>query len=465
MADQAILGTRIRELRRQVGLTQAELARRMEISASYLNLIERNKRRIAGPLLMRTAQELGVSLDDLEGAHERRLMDDLAQLAAQPALKTAGVEADMIGELIGRYPGWARGIAALARSENTAHETSRALSDQLAHDPFLAQAVHTMLTRVSALSSASEILTEFPDVTPEERGRFDRIVLDEARALTKAGEALATYFDNSVRANRTLTPLDEVEAMFSARGNRFAELEAPAADLTARIDPGSPAQRQQAARAEAAAHLQPVIDRIIAGHAQQIETEAGKARADSALLDYAAAAILLPAPLFADMAAATRYDTEQLARQFNTGFPVLCRRLTALDPEHHPQFGYLSSNAAGNLMEHLGIEGLSLPRYGIGCPLWILYRAQAAPDVIHPQAVVLPGDRRFLFLARARSQGQVRFGQPRHFVTDMLVLGPGDAGRTIYGAALAGDPEEVGPGCRVCPRTTCPHRVEDPLLG
>ena len=104
-------------------------------------------------------------------------------------------------------------------------------------------------------------------------------------------------------------------------------------------------------------------------------------------------------PATPEIAAATRYDLDQLGQHFNAGLPTLCRRLTALDPETHPQFGYLAANAAGNLIEHLGLEELSLPRYGIGCPLWILYRAQGAPDMIHPQSVVLPGDRRFLFLA------------------------------------------------------------------
>ncbi|MFK7945754.1 MAG: short-chain fatty acyl-CoA regulator family protein [Paracoccaceae bacterium] len=464
MSTQAILGTRIREGRRQIGMTQAELARRLEISASYMNLIERNKRRIAGPLLRRTAEALGVSLDDLEGAQERRLLDTLTGMAGLPALKAAGVETVALGELIGRYPGWARGIVAMARAEETAQETARALSDQLTHDPFLSQAVHTMLTRIAALSSASEILTEFPDVTLDERRRFDRIVVDESRALTKVGEALASYFDNSVRANRTLTPLDEVEAMFRTHGNRFPDLDLAAARLTQRLDPGTPEQRRTSARSLAAAILQPDIDRIVANQSE-IETEAGKARADSALLDYTATAILLPDPLFSTVAASSNYDTEHLARQFNTGFQTICQRMTALDPDEHPSFGYLSANAAGNLLEHLAIEGLSLPRYGIGCPLWILFRAQSAPDMIHAQSVILPNERQFLFLARARRSGAVRFGEPRHFVTDMLVVGTADAERTIYGDALAGTPEKVGPGCRVCPRTHCAHRVEDPLLG
>ncbi|MGD8420382.1 MAG: helix-turn-helix transcriptional regulator, partial [Gammaproteobacteria bacterium] len=46
-----ILGPRIRERRRELGVTQADMARQVEISASYLNLIEHNKRDIGGALL------------------------------------------------------------------------------------------------------------------------------------------------------------------------------------------------------------------------------------------------------------------------------------------------------------------------------------------------------------------------------------------------------------------------------
>ena len=89
----AILGTRIRERRRSIGITQVELARRIGISASYLNLIERNKRGIAGPLLRRTAEELDLSLDELDGAAERRLLETLNEVASLPDLRALGVEA------------------------------------------------------------------------------------------------------------------------------------------------------------------------------------------------------------------------------------------------------------------------------------------------------------------------------------------------------------------------------------
>ncbi|MEM1299108.1 MAG: short-chain fatty acyl-CoA regulator family protein, partial [Pseudomonadota bacterium] len=381
-----------------------------------------------------------------------------------PAMQGAGVETAALGELIGRYPGWARGIAALGVSEQTAQETARALADQLTHDPFLGQAVHSMLTRISALSSASEILTDFPDLTTGERGRFDRIVTDEARELTKIGEALASYFDKSISADRTLTPQDEVDALFRARANRFEEIDEAAEALHADVEGTNPQQRRTSARALAAAVLQPVVNQIIDG-TREVETETGQARADAALLDYAASAILLPRTRFAREAEARTYDIEQLCSLFHAEFATICQRLTALDPDQHPRFGYLCANAAGNLLENIAIEGLALPRFGLGCPLWILYRAQAIPDVIHPQYVVFPGNRHFVFLARARSHGMTRFGLPRHFLTDMLTISTADAGRTIYETALVADAEEVGPGCRLCPRKTCHHRVSDPLLG
>ena len=47
------VGQRIRKRRQQLALSQSRLAERVGISASYLNLIEHNKRSIAGKLLHR----------------------------------------------------------------------------------------------------------------------------------------------------------------------------------------------------------------------------------------------------------------------------------------------------------------------------------------------------------------------------------------------------------------------------
>ena len=82
-----LIGYRIRERRRQLGLTQAGVAQRVGISPSYLNLIEANKRAIAGATLRRITEILALDPETLTGRTEQRLIDDLRELAAEPMLR------------------------------------------------------------------------------------------------------------------------------------------------------------------------------------------------------------------------------------------------------------------------------------------------------------------------------------------------------------------------------------------
>ena len=61
--------------------------------------------------------------------------------------------------------------------------------------------------------------------------------------------------------------------------------------------------------------------------------------------------------------------------------------------------------------------------------------------------------------------GPTGFGQPRHYLTDMLVLSEEDAQYTVYSPDSGVPVEPVGPACRSCPRRDCAHRVAAPLAG
>ena len=459
----AIVGARIRQTRRAIGLTQAELARRIGISPSYLNLIEWNKRRVAGALLRKIADALELPLDEFEGRSEKRLMETLAGLAHHPLLRALDVETDRVNELIGRFPGWAKALGTLAGSERDATSRVQILSDQLSNDPYLSETIHRMLTRIAAVRSTTEILTEYTDLPDERRSRFNHIVHEEIETLSEVGEALATYLERSDHADRILTPVDEVEALYGARDNRFEELEDAAQPLSALLDDPEPVSRQQKARALAERDLTDVIDALIERQ-PEIKTAAARGRARRALLNYAVRAILMPMEAFAERSAAMRYDIEVLAELFSTGIEAVCVRLTALPrADSVPRFGYFRANAAGTIIAMLGLEGLSVPRYAAACPLWVLYRAQQSPEAVIRQRVLFPAGDRFVFVARARRAGPSGFGKPRHYITDMLALKEQDARLTVYDPEPSAIVEEVGPSCRLCPRIACLHRVEDPL--
>jgi transcriptional regulator with XRE-family HTH domain len=56
MPERLAVGGKIRALRRQHHLTQADLAQRAGISASYLNLIEHNRRTLGADVLIGTGR-------------------------------------------------------------------------------------------------------------------------------------------------------------------------------------------------------------------------------------------------------------------------------------------------------------------------------------------------------------------------------------------------------------------------
>src|SRR5690349_2606742 len=110
----APIGLKISSRRQALGVSQAELARRAGISASYLNLIERNKRHVGGSLLIRLAEELGVELSELSGDSEHRLIAELEEAFADPVL--AGIGMLAARDLVAQQPAAALAIARLRRA-------------------------------------------------------------------------------------------------------------------------------------------------------------------------------------------------------------------------------------------------------------------------------------------------------------------------------------------------------------
>ena len=65
MSDAVRFGSKVRALRRREGLSQADLAAKLGVSASYLNLIEHNRRPLSAGLLIKLAQAQGEHSQDL----------------------------------------------------------------------------------------------------------------------------------------------------------------------------------------------------------------------------------------------------------------------------------------------------------------------------------------------------------------------------------------------------------------
>ena len=70
-----LLGRRIAALRREQGLSQAQLASRLGISASAMGMYEQGRREPSGEMLVALGRELGVSTDYLLTGESNCRMD------------------------------------------------------------------------------------------------------------------------------------------------------------------------------------------------------------------------------------------------------------------------------------------------------------------------------------------------------------------------------------------------------
>jgi len=431
MATQGLTGSRVRERRLALGLRQADLARTVAISASYLNLIEHDRRRIGPAVLARLAPALGIDAAALALGPENALIEDLRAAAAVEAGAAAGklrAEIERIDEFVARFPGWAEVLAQSYRRGAQLDRAVAALNDRIAHDPHLSQALHEVLSAVSAVRSTAAILAETEDIEPEWRARFHRNLHGDSERLAAGAEALVAYLDGSDQAAEAgiASPQEEFDAWLAARGWHLAELET-GADM-----------------AGALAELASGAARALAGG------WVAQAAADVAAL-----------PLVPFQAAVARLGPEEapdpaaLAAEFGASIPAVMRRLATLPGA---AVGLVICDSSGTLTFRKPVEGFLPPRFGAACALWPLYAALGRPmtPITARIATGGRGGQRFRVQAFCQPRYPQGFGGPELREAAMLVWpDPG----TAAGAALA-----VGSTCRICPQAACPARREPSII-
>jgi transcriptional regulator with XRE-family HTH domain len=107
------IGGRIKRLRRQKKLAQADLAQALGISASYLNLIEHNRRKVTVSLLFSIAGYFGVEPGELVDSDEGRLVGDLMEAFGDDLFADSDVTNLEIRDLAHANPAAARAIVKL----------------------------------------------------------------------------------------------------------------------------------------------------------------------------------------------------------------------------------------------------------------------------------------------------------------------------------------------------------------
>ena len=440
------IGGRIKRLRRQKKLAQADLAQALGISASYLNLIEHNRRKVTVPLLFSIAGHLGVEPGELVDGDEGRLVGDLMETFGDDLFADSDVTNLEIRDLAHANPAAARAILKLYDRYRLLAGSAPASAPAGEPEPF-----HL------ATDAISDFLQENTNHFPLLEQAAERIRCDIDNSGDHFELGLRAYLHNVFGVEVRLASLPHGIARQLDQGRNHL--------LVSDILPAESALfllAHQLGQLAAGNEIAAIIDQ------STLPEGDAPALARNVLSAYFAAALVMPYEPFLRACRAYRYDIERIGRRFGCSFEQVCHRMTTLQrsgasgiPLH-----LVRTDIAGNISKRFSLSGIHIPRHSGACPRWNVYSAFLSPERINIQVSQMPDGQRYFCIARTIAKGDHRYNAPRRYMSIGLGCAIHHARDMVYsdGMDLSGDSQvvPVGVGCRICPRLECGQRAHPP---
>jgi len=420
------------------------MAAHLEVSASYVALLERNHRPLSGQMLARLAQAYDLDLKGFLGGGGDDETARLASLLKDPMFADLDLPSVELSDISTNFPGVTE---ALLRLYTAYREEQLALADKGAD-------------RLDPDAEANDPVAESRRFLAARRNSFP--LLDDAaeRLAQRAAEyeGLPGYF--RARHGLKVRRLPSAVLVGSIRRLDHHRKEVL-------LDDGldSASQAFQLALQAVYLEMRAELDGLVAEG--DFASESGERLARRALASYAAAAVMMPYSAFAKAAETRRYDVEALGRQFGCSFEQTAHRLTTLQKpgQERVPFFFIRVDEAGNVSKRLDGAGFPFARHGGGCPLWNVHQAFRTPRQIVTQWLELPDGQRFFSIARTVTAGGGAYGATK--VERAIALGCAEehAAKLIYTQGGPG-PEfstPIGVTCRLCHRLDCTARSAPPI--
>lgn len=447
-ANEPQIGGKIRRLRRQRQITQGDLAQSIGISASYLNLIEHNRRKITVPLLFKIAGYFGIEPGELAESDDGRLVGDLMELFGDDLFADSDLTNQEIRDLAFSNPVAARAVLRLFDkfkevSRNGAGAPVAADGDD---GPYHA-----------APDAVSDFIQERGNHFPTLEAAAERVRHDIDNASDNFEQGLRTYLLNVFGIEWRLTSLPRGIARRVGEDGRLLEVSDVLPPETALFD-----------IAHHVGHLaaEYEIGAIMAESTLPEVDAPGLARNE--LANYFAAALIMPYEPFLKACQDHRYDIDRIARHFSSSFEQVCHRVTTMQrpgaqgvPMH-----LIRTDIAGNISKRFSLSGIHIPRHSGACPRWNVYSAFLQPGRINTQISQMPDGETYFCIARSYEKGGYRHNAPRRHFSIGLGCDIAHAKKLIYsdGIDLSNSAQivPIGIGCRICPRMECEQRAHPP---
>ncbi len=452
----AMLGPKVRRLRRERGLTQSQMAKQLGISASYLNLIEHNQRPLTVPLLIKLTQTFQIDLQGFAEDDEGRAVAGLQEAFADPLFDGTDIKLHDIKELVAAAPGMARHVIRLYQAYRGRCEDLQSLAERVADGD-----------RLEVMQSTNLPIDQVREMFHQQSNHFQEL---EAAAEDiwndvpfVSGDLYRNLCDYLQRAHSVKVRVFPVDVMgttvrrFDRHSRRI---------LLSEMLPPSGRLFQVAFQIGLLQNRDLFDEVLIRAH---LSSDAARRLARIGLANYFAGAVMMPYERFLKAAQDVRYDIQILGRRFESSFEQVCHRFTTLQRPGMKgvPFFMIRIDKAGNVSKRFSAAGFTFARFGGACPRWNVHDAFRTPGQIHIQIVQTPDSSTYFSLSRTVDKpGGGHRSPPQQFVVG-LGCDTAFAGHLVYADGFDLENTEastpIGINCRLCPRLDCGQRTYPPL--
>jgi predicted transcriptional regulator/plasmid maintenance system antidote protein VapI len=409
-------GSRLRRLRLKLGFSQAAFAQSLGLSASYLNLMERDQRPLTAQVVLKLSGMEGVDVTELaasEAAHS--LLQPLREMVADPLLAGEVPPGNELGEALQAAPNFA---AATLKLYSAYRETLRRLGDAARGLPAAAREASLEDWLASRNMEDVEGLAE--DIYSELSPKDDIFAGLKARLRASSGIDVRIMPTTILGEDRSRYDRHSQRLMISETLPFEARI-AEAAHLLARLE-GKPL-------ADAATN-------------QFTEKPEHLRTAKAALYDRLFLAILAPRGRFLAATEDLKLDIAALARRFSITQGQVMQRLAQLRDD----MASLTIDATGRILHHTGKLPFHVARDEPLCGQLPLFDESAGFNIA---------------LMQAEGSGTIALALRENAMAHALFLTPAEFEKSIHAQKAMRRPHSsrnMGATCRLCDVRMCAKR-------
>jgi len=450
------LGAKIRALRRRENTSQVQLAERLGVSASYLNLIENNKRPLPAALLIQLGKIFSVDLEYFSSDEDTRVVSDLYEVFADPLFESLALTSTDVREMAASNPATARAVLNLYHAYQAAREKAASLASRVSEGEALGDVNRSLLPTEEVTDLIQARGNHFPALEEgaETLWREARLELDDLYS------GLTRYLERKHHVTVRIGRWDEERGTLR-RFDQDRKLLVLSELLPTR------SRTFQLAHQLCMLEHRGELDRIVTD--ARLTTEESRSLSRAALANYFAGAVLMPYARFLQAAREQRYDIDVLGRRFRVGFEQVCHRLATLrrpGAEGVP-FHMIRIDVAGNISKRFSASGIHFARFSGACPRWNIFQAFMTPGMIRIQVSRMSDGATYFCIARTIQKDSGGF----HAQHPVMAIGLGcrieHARDLVYSDGMDLENQEtyvpVGVTCRLCERTDCDQRAHPSL--